>query len=219
VHANSLGTSKSWEDPSDAAFKVIKLICHERYRWRYSGCASMDQIAKDRNLGVPRGLLRFLVLKMLSEKPMAAFEIVEEIQAQTNGRWKPSSGSIYPLMAWMLKKGFTKELPKNPMGFRRYSFTLAGHEFLEKQIKLNQDFMRKMEFLTPMLVGGLPLEPEQEKRAKIREPAQKLLQSFLTITNNLEKLSERNSNKIAEVLRECSEKLWRIARDSNMNNT
>jgi len=179
----------------------------------------MNQIAKDRTLGVPRGLLRFLVLKMLSEKPMAGFQIVEEIEAQTSGRWKPSPGSIYPLMAWMLKKGFTRELPKNLAGFKRYSFTPAGHKFFEQQIKRNQDFMRKMEFLAPMLVGGLQLGPSQEKRAKIREPAQKLLQSFLTITNNLEKLSEKDANEITEALRECSEKLGRITQNSKINNT
>ena len=170
----------------------------------------MDQIPKDRTLGVPRGLLRFLVLKMLSEKPMAGTEIVEEIEAQTNGRWKPSPGSIYPLMAWMLKEGFTRELPKNSEGLKRYSFTQGGRKFFEKQVKLNQDFMKKMEFLTPMLVGGPQIGPDREKLAKIREPAQRLLQAFLTITNNLEKLSEKDAKEITEALRECSEKLEKI---------
>jgi len=178
----------------------------------------MDEIAKDRTLGVPRGLLRFLVLKMLSEKPMAGSEIVEEIEAQTNGRWKPSPGSIYPLMAWMLKKGFTRELPKNPEGFKRYSFTPAGREFFEKQIRLNRDFMRKMEFLTPILVGGLQLGPSLEKRTTIREPARRLLQAFLTITNNLEKLSAKDAAEITEALRDCSEKLAKIAQNSHMHN-
>ena len=39
-----------------------------------------------RNAGVPRGLLRFLVLKYLVEKPMTGVEIVETIEAE-NG-WK-----------------------------------------------------------------------------------------------------------------------------------
>ncbi len=144
---------------------------------------------------------------------MAGFEIVDEIEAQTNGKWKPSPGSIYPLMAWMLKKGFTKELPKNQAGFRRYSFTLSGHRFFGQQIKRSQDFMRKMEFLTPILVGGLQLGPNQEKCLEIREPAQKLLQAFLTITNNLDKLSEKDANEITEALRDCSEKLGKIAQN------
>ena len=171
----------------------------------------MGKIAKDRTLGVPRGLLRFLVLKMLSEKPMAGFEIVEKIELQTNGRWKPSPGSIYPLMAWMLKKGFTREELKNSAGFKRYSFTSAGQRFFKQQIRRNQDFVRKMEFLTPILVGGLQLGPNQERRAEIREPARKLLQSFLTIVNNLEMLSAKDANEITDALRDCSEKLGKFA--------
>ena len=48
-----------------------------------------------KTVGVPRGLLRFLVLKMLSEKPMSGTEIAKQIEEQTGGRWKPSPGSIY----------------------------------------------------------------------------------------------------------------------------
>ena len=79
----------------------------------------MTVSGKGGTIGVPRGLLRFLVLRMLSEKPMSGAEIAEKIEAQTSGRWKPSPGSIYPLLAWMLRKGFTEELPKKVEGFKR----------------------------------------------------------------------------------------------------
>jgi DNA-binding PadR family transcriptional regulator len=171
----------------------------------------MDASRKGRTVGVPRGLLRFLVLKMLSEKSMSGAEIVEEIETQTSGRWKPSPGSIYPLLAWMLKKGFTKELPKDVEGLKRYSFTQKGYEFLEKQIKIGQDFMKKMEFLAPMLIGGFQLGPNKEKLSETREPAQKLLQALITLRHNLEKLSAPDATEIAEALRECSEKLNKIA--------
>ena len=93
----------------------------------------MSTRCKGRTVGVPRGLLRFLVLKMLSEKPMSGTEIIEAIKMQT-GSWKPSPGSIYPLLAWMLKKGFTKELPKDELGVKRYSVTEEGNRFLEIRI-------------------------------------------------------------------------------------
>ncbi len=193
------------------------VIYRERYHWQYFWGERMDKSGKDRTLGVPRGLLRFLVLKMLSEKPMAGFEVVEEIEKQTNGQWKPSPGSIYPLMAWMLRKGYTKDLPRKETGYRRYSFTPAGHSFFEQQINLSQDFMRKMEFLTPILVGGLQLGAGQDKkRLEIREPAQKLLRAFLSITNNLEKLSEKETNEIIIALRDCSERLGTIAQKSKI---
>lgn len=171
----------------------------------------MDTICKDRTVGVPRGLLRFLVLKMLSEKPMAGAEIAEEIEIQTNGKWKPSPGSIYPLMALMRKKGFTKELPKDNEGRKRYSFTYKGREFLEKQIALGQEFMKKMEFLMPMLMGGLQLGPNQKRLRVTREPARRLLKVFLSLNRKIERLSTSDIEEITRTLQDCSQKLEKIA--------
>lgn len=164
-----------------------------------------------RTVGVPRGLLRFLVLKMLSEKPMSGAEIVEEIERQTGGRWKPSPGSIYPLLAWMLGKGFTKESPKAEEGFKRYSFTEKGSEFLNKQIALGEDFLNKMEFLLPLLIGGLQFGSNKEKLRGAIEPASQLVGAFMTIRRNLDDLSQEDSEEIIQVLKECSEKLEKLA--------
>jgi len=171
----------------------------------------MIEVARDRTLGVPRGLLRFLVLEMLSKRPMAGAEIAEEIEIQTKGRWKPSPGSIYPLMAWMLRKGFTKELPKNPEGFKRYGFTPAGHKYYQNQLRLSQNFVGKIEFLIPMLVGGLQLELYQEKLSEAREQARKLLQEFITLIHKTEILSAFDVTEMTEALKECAEKLGKIA--------
>ncbi|RLI42575.1 hypothetical protein DRO59_03770 [Candidatus Bathyarchaeota archaeon] len=43
---------------------------------------------------VPKGFLRYYVLKMLKEKPMSGSEIMREIERETGGRWKPSPGSV-----------------------------------------------------------------------------------------------------------------------------
>jgi len=177
-----------------------------------------NQVGK--TVGVPRGLLRFLVLKMLSEKPMSGTEIAERINEQTGGRWKPSSGSIYPLLAWMLKKGFTKESLKAVDGLKRYSFTVEGSSFLKKQIELGQDFLTKMEFLLPMLIGGLQFGISTEKLCDAKEPARQLVSAFMAIRHNLDDLSQRDAKEIVQTLKECSEKLEKIAqRTKNENKT
>ena len=142
---------------------------------------------------------------------MSGAEIAEEISVQTGGRWKPSPGSIYPLLAWMLKKGFTKELPKDLEGSKRYSFTEKGQEFLERQIAFGQDFMERMEFLAPMLIGGFQLGQNKERLHETREPAQRLLQALIILRHNLDKLSAMDIKEIAEALTECSKKLGEIA--------
>jgi len=165
-----------------------------------------------KTVGVPRGLLRFLVLKILSEKPMSGAEIAEQIETQTSGRWKPSPGSIYPLLAWMLKKGFTCEEPKTEEGFKRYSFTEKGSDFLNKQIALGQDFMDRMEFLLPMLIGGLQFGSNKEKLRGTIEPARQLVTAFMVIRHNLDLLSQEDTEEIARALKECSNRLDQLAR-------
>lgn len=160
-----------------------------------------------KTVGVPRGLLRFLVLQMLSEKAMSGAEIVEHIGKQTGGRWKPSPGSIYPLLAWMLEKGFTRESPKVEEGFKRYSFTVQGSKFLEKQIAFGQDFLNKLEFLLPLLIGGVQFGSCKEKLRIAVEPARQLMRTFLSIRHNLDGLSQEDAEGIAQLLKECSQKL------------
>ena len=167
--------------------------------------------------GVPRGLLRLLVLKMLNEKPMSGAEISEQIEKQTNGHWKPSSGSIYPLLAWMHDKGFTKESPKANDDLKRYTFTVQGSKFFEKQIELGKDFLDKMEFLLPMLIGGLQFEPNKEKLRIVVEPARKLISTFMSIRHNLDGLSQKDAEDIAQTLEVCSKKLEKFPQNTRAN--
>jgi len=172
-------------------------------------CDQMIKRIKGRTLGVPRGLLRFLVLKMLSEKPMSGAEIIQEIEKQTKS-WKPSPGSIYPLLSWMQKKGYTKELPRDELGFKRYCYTEEGKQFLKQQIEIAKDFMNKIEFLAPMLIGGLNLEDSNEKFLQSKESAKKLVKSFISLRQNLDNLSEKDAKELSEILEESSAKIEKI---------
>ena len=164
---------------------------------------------KGRTLGVPRGLLRFLVLKMLSKKPMSGSEIIQEIENQTIS-WKPSPGSIYPLLSWLQKKGFTEELPKDDLGYKRYCYTKEGKKFLEQQIQVAKDFMTKIEFLAPMLVGGLNLGHNSKKFLKSTESAKKFVRSLICLRQNTDKLSEKDAEELSEILEESSAKIEKI---------
>jgi len=169
----------------------------------------MSFIGKSRTVGVPRGLLKFLVLKMINEKPISGAEIVEEIEKQT-GSWKPSSGSIYPLLARLHEKGLTKELPTDEQGLKRYSFTDEGKRFFEKQIAFGKDFIKRIEFLAPMLIGGLDIEGNNERFRKSKESAKNLMKSFIIIRQNVHRLSEKDVEELSSILNDCHNKLEKI---------
>ena len=85
-----------------------------------------------RTSSVPKGYLRSRVLKLLNEKPMSGAEIMREMEDKTSMRWKPSPGSVYPLLSWLLDSGYTKELSDSEAGVRRYELTDEGKKFLEE---------------------------------------------------------------------------------------
>jgi len=94
---------------------------------------------------VPKGFLRYNLLKMLGEKPMSGSEIMTELESKTNGYWKPSPGSIYPLLAWLQDKGYTKEAAQQESGIRRYTLTEQGKAFLEQESKRREELDRRLE--------------------------------------------------------------------------
>ena len=169
----------------------------------------MSLLSKGRRLGVPRGLLRFLVLKMLSEKPMSGAEIIQQIEKQTQS-WKPSPGSIYPLLSWMLKRGFTEELPRDELGSKRYCYTKKGKQFFKQQIEVANDFMDRIAFLLPMLVGGFNFSNSNKKALLSKEAARKLGQSIISLRQNLDSLSEEDVEELSEILEESTNKIEKI---------
>jgi DNA-binding PadR family transcriptional regulator len=164
---------------------------------------------KGRTLGVPRGLLRFLVLKMLSEKPMSGMEIIEEIETQTRS-WKPSPGSIYPLLAWLVKKDLTKELPRDDMGSKRYVFTEKGKKFLKQQIEVANDFIEKITFLAPMLVGGLNLGIKNNDFLPSKDYAQKIVKDFIFLRQNVDHITEEDAKELDKILEDGHMKLEKV---------
>jgi DNA-binding PadR family transcriptional regulator len=164
----------------------------------------------ERTAGVPRGLLRFLVLKFLTEESMSGTEIVEKIARETGGKWKPGCGSIYPLLAWLQGKGYTSESTHVEIGMKRYSLTDKGKEFFEEQVRLGQKFLDKLEWLAPMLVGGFQIGGNHENLLVARESAKRVLQTFMELHGKQDSLTKLDVKEIAEILEETNMKLRNI---------
>lgn len=162
--------------------------------------------------GVPRGLLRFLVLNMLAKKPMSGVEIVEVIEKETGGRWIPSSGSIYPLLALLHDRGFTSEMPSGEAGIKRYALTAKGKALFEKHITFGQKMLSQLEFLVPLLIGRFQFDPNDEKiLANTREPAQRVVRTFLDLRAERNyRITEQDSKEIERILNRCADDLEKI---------
>ena len=81
------------------------------------------------------GGLRTFVLSLLNEKPMKGSDIIKELETRTMSWWKPSPGTIYPLLSKMEQEGFCKRLDDN-----RYQITDEGREELESRSAFTRGF-------------------------------------------------------------------------------
>jgi len=54
---------------------------------------------------IPRGLLRIIIIRLLHSQEMTGTEIMEHLSERSQGAWKPSPGSIYPLLASLEEDG------------------------------------------------------------------------------------------------------------------
>jgi DNA-binding PadR family transcriptional regulator len=159
---------------------------------------------------VPKGFIRYHVLEALNEKPMSGSELMDEIEKHTGGFWKPSPGSIYPLLAWLQDNAYIKELPTEN-GLKRYELTSSGKGLLEEQKKIRKKFREEVGFLPAPFFDSFLMKIPPEKTAEIRNSVRKLAIAFFQLGSALqEKVSEQALNEALNAVDEMSRKLEEI---------
>ena len=159
------------------------------------------------NAMVPKGFLRYHVLEALNEQPMSGSELMDKIGKRTGGVWKPSPGSIYPLLAWLQDNAYVKEIPTEN-GLKRYELTQSGKDLLEEQTKIREKFTENSGFLASPFLGGFFGNIPEEKTKQIRESMKRLVISSVKLAKNLdESYSEAGIDEALKVLDEASKKL------------
>ncbi len=160
---------------------------------------------------VPKGFIRFHVLEALDEKPMSGSELIEELEKHTGGLWKPSPGSIYPLLSWLQEKAYIKELPSEN-GFRRYELTETGKSLLTEQKKIMSQVREEMGFPQMPLFGRFFNNIPQEKIGEIRQTMGRLARAFFKLGVALtDEFSEQAVDDALKAVNEASAKLEEIS--------
>jgi DNA-binding PadR family transcriptional regulator len=159
---------------------------------------------------VPKGFIRYRVLEALNEKAMSGSEIMEEIGKQAGGFWKPSPGSIYPLLAWLQDNSYIKELPTED-GLKRYELTESGKALLTEQKKIRKQLREHVGFLPAPFFDTLLMRLSPEKKTEIHDSVRNLAIAFFQLGSTLqEKFSEKAIDELNQVLDEATRKFNEI---------
>jgi DNA-binding PadR family transcriptional regulator len=71
-----------------------------------------------------RGDVRAAILVLLGEQPMHGYQVIQELEARSGGRWRPSAGSVYPTLQQLEDEGLVRSEELD--GRRVFTLTDAG---------------------------------------------------------------------------------------------
>ncbi len=75
-----------------------------------------------------RGDVRLALLLLLAEEPRNGYQLIQTIEERSDGRWRPSPGSVYPTLAQLEDEGLVRATEAD--GGRHFEITDAGREHL-----------------------------------------------------------------------------------------
>ena len=136
----------------DASFMSGFFGAEGRPRGRWRGGRMFEQ-----------GDLRYVVLRLLEEKPRHGYEIIKALEEKFGGAYAPSPGAVYPTLQLLEDLGYAR-IASDQEGKKVYEITDAGRAHLaENQATVDSIFDR-----IGKLVGHFLDEPMTEVHAAFR---------------------------------------------------
>jgi DNA-binding PadR family transcriptional regulator len=137
---------------------------------------------------VRRGDVRSAILALLDDRPMHGYEMIQELEERTGGRWTPSAGSIYPTLQLLEDEGLVT--PEEVEGRKVYSLTDAGKEAAPERTE-----------------GGMPWEQGDEDSPRFQ--ARRELFQLMGAAKQLGRAADDEQlSKATEILKDARRKLY-----------
>ena len=108
-----------------------------------------------------QGDLRYVLLKMIADKPSHGYELIKDIEDRLGGAYSPSPGVVYPTLTLLEELGHIRAVQSE--GARKaYEITDEGRAALEKNTRVVDEIFRRIGEVADRL-GAQP--PHQIVRA------------------------------------------------------
>ena len=157
-----------------------------------------------RSVGIPKGFLSYAVLRMVSRTSMSGSELMEEIEKRTG--WRPSPGSIYPLLAKLREGGFIKEVESEETGLKRFTLTEKGEELLKEYQKRREIFGKKFHSIRRVW-----LKIYREMDESLYQASMRLFEEIEKITPHLKgEKGREDSERVRSILVDAAEELEKL---------
>ncbi len=149
-----------------------------------------------------QGDLKYVILRLLEEKPRHGYEVIKELEDRFGGAYSPSPGTVYPTLTMLEDMGYAKA-NTDEGGRKVYSITPEGTTYLqENSTTVDSIFERISEFME-----GFLDTPMMEVNGAFRDLAKNAFVIASRNVNDKEKL-----NQVRDVLARAAAELDGLAK-------
>ncbi len=99
-----------------------------------------------------RGDLKYVILRLLADKPMHGYEVIRMLEEESGGVYAPSPGSVYPTLQMLEDQGCV--VSERADGKRVYRITDDGRAVLKKHGDRAEDFIDQLADLGERFSGA-----------------------------------------------------------------
>lgn len=98
------------------------------------------------------GDMKYVILKLVRDKPRHGYEIMKELEERMHGCYSPSPGTVYPTLQWLEDEGHVRA--REVEGKKVYEITDSGRAFLEEHKDVVDEIFERIRDTVERTVGG-----------------------------------------------------------------
>jgi DNA-binding PadR family transcriptional regulator len=148
-----------------------------------------------------QGDLKYVILRLLAEKPRHGYEIIKELEDRFGGAYAPSPGTVYPTLTMLEDLGYARAMPEEG-GRKIYEITDEGRKHLEEHSATVDDIFERI----ARFVEGFFDAPMAELKRSMAALGRATFFVASRTPNDRERL-----NKISEILKRAAEEIENLA--------
>lgn len=142
---------------------------------------------------IPRGFSRYYILELLATKPYTGKEIINSATEQSEGKWKPSPGLIYPLLGRLLDEELIEETKDG-----KYQITKKGRVTADDLETINKIIKNQLEVLMKVKNIG---------RFVVMDIIERMNMMGTLLSSNVSKMTKEEMQKYRKFLQSEIQKL------------
>jgi DNA-binding PadR family transcriptional regulator len=178
--------------------------CEQRGRWRWGGFGDWSGEGPHRGGRHGRGArffeqgdLKYVILRLLDEKPRHGYDIIKELESRFGGQYAPSPGTVYPTLTMLEDLGYARVVPEDG-GKKIYEITDEGRKHLaEHRSTVDDIFARIARFVEGFTDGPmLELNAQFQRLARV---------TYKTATSHLN--DRETIDKIRDIVRRAADEI------------